>query len=485
MHLGDLANAEVSVPDGAGAIDITGLTADSRKAAAGYLFAALPGTAADGALFAADAVRRGAVAVLAGRDARLAPDGVPIVRAADPRRALALIAARFYPAQPAHLVAVTGTAGKTSVAAFVRQIFSFAGYRSASVGTLGVISDGWTEYGTLTTPDPVWLAASLDRLARAGVTHAAVEASSHGLDQRRLDGLRLEAAAFTNLGRDHMDYHATVEDYFAAKLRLFEALLPSGGTAVVDMDDPRSQAVAAVAAARGQRPIRTGKAGRELRLLTLAPTGGGQAMGVDVFGRRQEVLLPLSGAFQASNALVAAGLAIAAGLDADAAIASLSRLSGAPGRLEKVGAKANGAAVFVDYAHKPEALKSALAALRPMATGRLVVVFGAGGNRDAGKRPLMGAIAAQAADVVIVTDDNPRNEDPAAIRRAILAAAPGALEIADRADAIRAAVAMLGPGDVLCVAGKGHETGQIFADRTVHFSDHEAVRAALAEETAT
>ncbi len=485
MLLGDLAAAALTLPDGAGAIDIRGISADSRTVGPGFLFAALPGTATDGTRFAGEAVGRGAVAVLAGTDARLEKTGAALVlRAEDPRRALALIAARFYPRQPDHIVAVTGTAGKTSVADFARQIFVAAGKPAASIGTLGIITGLRRDKGSLTTPDVVGLHAELQRLAVDGITHVALEASSHGLDQRRLDGLRIEAAAFTNLGRDHMDYHPTVEDYFAAKLRLFTDVLPAGGTAVVVMDDERAPAVVAAATARRQRLIRVGRGGEELRLDALVADGLRQRLSVSAFGERREVSLPLLGAFQATNALVAAGLAIAAGIDVEAALDALAGLRGPRGRLELAGRKANGAMVFVDYAHKPEALASALAALRPLTGGRLVVVIGAGGDRDPGKRPLMGRAATEGADTVIVTDDNPRSEDPATIRKAILAGAPGAREIADRGQAIAEAVAMLGPNDILCVAGKGHETGQIVGTRTLPFSDHDAVKRALAEEAA-
>ncbi len=485
MLLGDLATADLTLPEGAGTIDIAGLSADSRAIERGYLFAALPGSATDGARFAGDAAGRGAVAILTGRDAHLVVGpAVAVLRADDPRRALAEMAARFHPRQPEKLVAVTGTSGKTSVAAFTRQIFEAAGKSAASVGTIGVVSRAWTEYGNLTTPDPVALHATLDRLAGAGVTHAAIEASSHGLDQRRLDGIRIVAAGFTNLGRDHMDYHATVADYLGAKLRLFSAILPKDGAAVIDMDGTYAEEVAMTAAERGQRLIRVGRKGRDIKLLGIEPDGFRQRLSLDAFGKRRDIVLPLAGAFQASNALVAAGLAIGAGVDAETTLKALETLAGAPGRIELVGRKANGAMIFVDYAHKPEALESVLTALRPMTRERLVVVLGAGGDRDAGKRPLMGKVAKQLADIVIITDDNPRSEDPAAIRAAIKAGAPGAIEIGDRAGAIREAVAMLGKGDVLCVAGKGHETGQIVGAKVFEFSDHAVVRNVLAAEVA-
>ena len=485
MQLGELAGLGLTIEGHAARIDIAGLTADSRAVGRDFLFAALPGSTTDGARYVPDAVAKGAVAVLVGHDVKLDPvPGLAVIRADDPRRALALIAARFHPRQPEHLVAVTGTAGKTSVAAFARQIFEHAGFSSASMGTLGVVSRRWSAYGSLTTPDPVALDAGLDRLAREGVTHAALEASSHGLDQRRLDGIRIEAAGFTNLGRDHMDYHPTVADYLAAKMRLFADILPEGRTAAIDMDDAHSPEVIATATRRHQSLIRTGRKGSELKLLSITPSGFRQMLAVEAFGEARDVALPLAGAFQASNALIAAGLAIGAGIATDTALAALEKLEGAPGRLELAGRKANGALVFIDYAHKPDALQSVLAALRPMTRGRLVVVFGAGGDRDPGKRPMMGRIASANADVVFVTDDNPRSEDAAEIRAAILAEAPGAIEIGDRARAIAEAVAMLGPGDVLCVAGKGHETGQIVGGEVIPFSDHRVVAEALAREAA-
>lgn len=483
MHLGDLLPADVTLPAGARDIAITGITADSRAVAPSFLFAALQGTNTDGSRFVGEAVSRGAAAILTGAEARIEA-AVPVIRVDDPRHVLALAAARFHPRQPQHLVAVTGTSGKTSVADFTRQIFAASGFSAASIGTLGIVTARGTEYGTLTTPDPVAFHATLDRLAAEGVTHAAVEASSQGLDQRRVDGLRIEAAAFTNLGRDHMDYHPTVEAYLAAKLRLFTAVLPPDGTAVIAMDGDRAEEVLAAARGRGQKLIRVGEAGEEIRLLSAVPHDFRQTLVADVFGKRIEVILPLAGVFQASNALVAAGLAIAAGVAPDAAFAALAHLNGAPGRLQLAGRKANGALVFVDYAHKPDAIVGALSALRPMTKGRLVIVFGAGGNRDPGKRPMMGEAAANSADVVIVTDDNPRFENAAAIRKAIIAGAPAAIEIADRREAIGTAVAMLEAGDVLVVAGKGHESGQIVGEKTIPFSDREAVAAALAEEEA-
>ncbi len=470
----------------AAGIAVTDITADSRAVGPGTLFAGLPGTKVDGARFVPAAVAAGAVAVLVSATAEL-PAGlaVPVIRATDPRRALALAAARFHGPFPARIAAVTGTAGKTSVAAFTRQILAAAGRRAASVGTLGVVSDAGTHYGSLTTPDPVRLAEMLGDLARTGITDVALEASSHGLDQCRLDGVSVAAVAFTNLGRDHMDYHPTVEDYLAAKLRLFNTLAAPGTPAVVDPDAPYAGRVIETARARGLDLLTVGPSGTALKLLADRIEGTGQRLEIAAADGVHSVLLPLLGAFQVSNALVAAGLAIGLGVAPAEAIAALAGLEGAPGRLELVGRTGAGAPVFVDYAHKPDALKTVLETLRPLTAGRLVCVVGCGGDRDRGKRPLMGAIATDLADVVIVTDDNPRSEDPAEIRRAILEAAPGAREIGDRAEAIRTAVGLIGPGDVLVIAGKGHETGQIVGDRTLPFSDHAAARTALAErETA-
>jgi UDP-N-acetylmuramoyl-L-alanyl-D-glutamate--2,6-diaminopimelate ligase len=467
------------------AIAVTGLTADSRAVRPGFVFAGLSGSKADGARFVTDAVAAGAVAVLVDRVATV-PDGlgVPVLRDADPRRRLALMAAALYAPQPETVLAVTGTAGKTSVAAFTRQILEAAGRPAASLGTLGIVTAAGTRYGSLTTPDPVVLHRDLAALAKEGIQHAVLEASSHGLDQRRLDGVRFAAAAFTNLGRDHMDYHPTVESYLAAKLRLFETLLPDGAPVVADPSAPKAAAVVAAARRRGLPLITVGSLGTTLKLVDVLPDAVGQRLVVEAEGGRHIVRLPLLGDFQVSNALVSAGLAVAAGVPAAQALAALADLEGAPGRLDLVGRTAEGAPVFVDYAHKPDALEAVLETLRPLTDGRLIVVFGAGGDRDRGKRPLMGAVASRLADVAIVTDDNPRSEPPAAIRAAILASAPGAREIADRRAAIVEAVGMLKSGDVLVVAGKGHEPGQIIGDVTLPFSDHAVVREALGETAA-
>lgn len=459
---------------------VSGVAFDSRKVRPGEVFVALAGAKADGARFIADAVANGAVAVVSGgeRPPEL-PDDIAFARVADPRLALSRAATVVHPGQPATIVAVTGTSGKSSVADFTRQIFAACGREAASLGTIGTVTSKGANYGSLTTPDPLSLHATLEALAAEGITHLAMEASSHGLDQHRLDGVRLQAGAFLNLGRDHLDYHPTVEDYLAAKMRLWE-LLPAGAPVVINRDEPFSDRAEAAARARGMRIIGVGRAGDTLRLIDVARKGFGQRLVVDAGGRRHEVLLPLIGDFMAGNALVAAALAIAVGETPEAAIGAIGGLSGVMGRLERVGERRGGIAL-VDYAHKPDALKAVLATLRPYATGRLICVFGCGGDRDKGKRPLMGAIAAEGADIAIVTDDNPRSEDPATIRREIMAASPGLTEIGDRAEAIRAGVAMLRQGDVLLVAGKGHESGQIVGETTLPFSDHEVVRAALAE----
>lgn len=486
MKLRDLFGDEARIEPPADAVEVTGLAVDSRVVKPGDLFFAIAGSKTDGARFVDAAIAAGAAAV-AGNHPPPGGCPVPFVSAPNPRRALALAAARFFPRQPATIAAVTGTSGKTSVAAFTRQIWQQLGHESASIGTIGLVSPKRTVYGSLTTPDPVALHRQLDEIARDGVTHLAFEASSHGLDQYRLDGVRIAAGGFTNLSRDHMDYHPDVPHYLAAKLRLFRDLVPAGGAAVISADHDCSAQVLEAARTRGLRVMPVGRngdgAGEGVRLIGADVDGFAQRLQVEHRGRRFKICLPLVGAFQIENALVAAGLAIGTGSDADAVFASLERLEGAKGRLERVGER-NGAPIFVDYAHKPDALAKALQALRPYVRRKLVVVFGAGGDRDAGKRPLMGAIAAENADSVIVTDDNPRSEKPEDIRAAILAAAKGAREIGDRAQAIRAAIDELQFGDALLIAGKGHETGQIVGDRVLPFSDHEAAAAALSQRVA-
>jgi UDP-N-acetylmuramoyl-L-alanyl-D-glutamate--2,6-diaminopimelate ligase len=482
MTLGELIGLEARLPAGAARVPIEGLTADSREVKPGYLFAALPGVKTDGARFIADALQRGAAAILVPVGGAPAAASAPVVEDSDPRRLLALIAARFFGLQPNTAVAVTGTNGKTSIASFVRQLWTGQGFKAASLGTVGVVSPRGTEVLKHTTPDPIELHAILAALAKDGVTYLALEASSHGLQQRRVDGVKLAAGAFTNLTRDHLDYHASVEDYFAQKLRLFTELLPQGASAVVDVDSQAGVRVANVSKARGLELIAVGRSGKALRLVSAEIDGFGQTLIVEHGGKRYKVRLPLVGAFQASNALVAAGLAIATGATADTVLPLLAMLHGARGRLDLAGAARGGAPIFIDYAHTPDALAKALDALRPYVGNRLVVVFGCGGDRDKGKRPEMGRVAVEKADLAIVTDDNPRSEQPAEIRRQILAAAPGALEIGDRASAIAEAVAKLGRGDVLLVAGKGHETGQTVGTTVIPFSDHDAVETALKQE---
>ncbi len=462
-------------------LDIGGVTADSRRVRRGDLFVAIAGNKTDGLRYLDAAMASGASAILAERAPQsLMPENVAFIRTGNARRALALIAAKIYPRQPHTIAAVTGTSGKTSVVAFTRQIWTTLGQRAASIGTIGVVSPNGETYGSLTTPDPVALHRSLDALASEGVTHLAIEASSHGLDQCRLDGLRIAAAGFTNITRDHLDYHPTFAAYFAAKLRLFDTLLAPGSAVVIAADHDHAETVIATAQKRGLSVFSVGRKGNGIRLIDSAVDGFAQRLRLECAMRTFQVCLPLVGEFQIENALVAAGLTIATGSDPAKVFAAIEHLQGAKGRLECVGAS-RGAPIFVDYAHKPDALAKALDALRPYVSGRLVVVFGAGGDRDQGKRPLMGAIAADKADRVIVTDDNPRSEDAATIRAAIMAAAAGAVEIGDRNEAIRRAIAELKSGDVLLIAGKGHETGQIIGDRVVPFSDHEAVATALKE----
>ena len=480
MKISDLAGPEISELGAAASIDIGGITSDSRKVKPGDLFVALSGSKADGISFIDDAVSRGAAAVVVSAGSK-AEAAVPLIPTAEPRRVLALAAARFYGRQPKTMVAVTGRAGKTSVASFRGQIWAHAGHAAAMIGTTGVVAPGRNEYGSLTTPDPVSLHKLLAELADAGVTHAAMEASSHGLDQSRLDGVKLVAAAFTNLGRDHMDYHPTVEHYMASKMRLFDSLLEKGAPAVIYADDEWSGAAIDAARKAGLDVRTVGRKGDYLTLKRVEHFRHKQTAEIHVGDDIYEVHIPLAGDFQVANALVAAGLAMSTGVPAAIAMAALEKLIGASGRLELVGQAKNGALAYVDYAHKPDALENVLTSVRPFTTGRAIVVFGCGGDRDKGKRPIMGEIAARLADVVIVTDDNPRSEVPAVIRSEIMAAANGATEIADRADAIRSAVGMLQPGDTLIVAGKGHEEGQTVGTVTLPFSDHAELRKALEE----
>ena len=461
--------------------EFAGLASDSRAVGPGYLFAALPGTQADGASFIADAVRRGAIAVL-GRPAVRAEaekHGVAFIADVNPRLRLAKIASEHFGAQPRVVAAVTGTNGKTSVCVFLRQLWASRGRTAASMGTIGVVAPSGTTALAHTTPDAIETHRLLARLACEGVSHLALEASSHGLDQYRLDGVDIAAAAFTNLTRDHLDYHPDFAHYLASKLRLFKELVRPGGAAVINVDADEAGQFLTAAEERNLKVLTVGTNDAQIRVESLVPHPEGQSLRIVFAKRMYEIELPLVGAFQASNALVAAGLAIGLGDPPEEILAALSALKGAPGRLEKVATARNGAPIYVDYAHTPDALETVLSALRPHVAGTLRLVFGCGGDRDKGKRLLMGAIAARLADHAIVTDDNPRSEDGAEIRRQILAGCPGATEIGDRANAIRAAVAALEPDDALVIAGKGHERGQIIGDEIRPFFDlDEAVKAA-------
>ena len=467
---------------------VTGVTGDSRAVTPGTVFVAIKGAALDGAEFIQYAVRQRALAVVTTREGAVTAletmggvSPVPLIVVEEPRRILSHLAARLHPAQPDIVAAVTGTSGKTSVADFLRRIWEALGVNAASLGTMGVASRSVSLPGGLTTPDPVGLHVTLGKLAEGGVTALAMEASSHGLDQYRLDGVKVRAGAITNLARDHMDYHPTTAHYAAAKLRLFTDLIGEGGTAVANSDDALYPLIAQIAAARGLRLIPVGQSGEGgFRILGTTFTEAGQRVEIDHAGQTHTLDLPLIGTFQARNVLTAAALAIGCGAEASAVIGALHSLGGVRGRMERVAVRRFGAPVFVDYAHKPDALAAALSGLRPHVPGRLHVVFGAGGDRDTGKRPLMGAAAVEGADIVIVTDDNPRSEDPATIRAAILAAAPDATEIPDRAEAILRAVDGLEEGDALLIAGKGHETGQVVAGDVIPFDDAEQARIAVA-----
>lgn len=475
----------------------TGVTADSRLVRPGYLFAALPGNRVDGRTFIADAIARGAVAVLAapgtvlpagsgdGAGAGAGQRGVVLIEDEQPRRRFAQLAAAFHGRQPRRVVAVTGTNGKTSTVQFVRHLWQALGYPGASLGTLGLQSPVIDRGGSLTTPDPSALHEDLAALARAGVEHVAMEASSHGLAQFRLDGVQLAAAGFTNLSRDHLDYHGSMESYFAAKLALFERVMPAGGTAVLNADAPAYAELASVCTRRSHRVLSYGAAGHDLVIRVIDPLPHGQRVAMELLGRKYEVELALAGRFQVWNVLCALGLVLA-GLDRPEAaletlLGALGRLRGVPGRMQLVATHPRGAPIFVDYAHTPDALETVLSALRPHARRRLVVVFGCGGDRDAGKRPLMGEIGARLADRAIITDDNPRSETPGAIRRAVIAGATRPVEeIGDRAQAITVAIEGLAGDDVLVIAGKGHEQGQIIGAEVRPFDDAAVARAVVA-----
>ena len=453
---------------------ITGFAIDHRKVAPGTVFGAFRGARFNGEDFIGQAIADGAVAVVS------AP-GVPVegavhVADAEPRRAFAALAAKFFAPFPETTVAVTGTNGKTSTVELTRQLWRMAGFHAASIGTLGVTTADEQVSTGLTTPDIVTFLSNMAGLNREGVTHAAFEASSHGLSQYRTEGLPVRAAAFTNLSRDHLDYHGTMEAYFDAKMRLFTDVVDQDGAAVVWADDPRSADVMAAIRARGVRLLSVGCQGETIRLLDRTPTALGQTLQIEIDGKRRELKLPLIGAYQAANSLVAAALVIATGGEVDLTLANVQRVAPVRGRLERAAITRSGAPVYVDYAHTPDGLEAAITALRPHATGRLITIFGAGGDRDTGKRPLMGEVAVRLSDHAIVTDDNPRSEDPAAIRRDVMAGAPGATEIGGRREAIAAAIAEAQTGDIVLIAGKGHEQGQIIGDRVLPFDDVSVAR---------
>jgi UDP-N-acetylmuramoyl-L-alanyl-D-glutamate--2,6-diaminopimelate ligase len=474
---------DLRLQSGDATVDVRDLAVDSRRLRPGAMFAALPGGKFDGRSFVPAAVKAGAGAILAPEGSVFAglPQGVAVLTAKEPRRALALIAARFFGRQPHCIAAVTGTGGKTSTVAFARQLWSLEGREAASLGTLGIISRKLNDPGSLTTPDPIALHRLLTQLSDGGVSHLAMEASSHGLDQHRLDGVRVTAAAFTNLSQDHLDYHVDMARYFEAKLRLFSDLLPEGGAAVVNMKLAEAPRVIEVARQRRQSLITFGNGKADIRLLKHQPTPQGQLLELSLFGAHHVTEFPVAGGFQAENLLAALGLVIGSGSDANKIAGLIGRLVGVPGRIEHVADTPAGGAVYVDYAHKPGALEAVLTTLRPHAARQLAVMFGCGGDRDRGKRPMMGEIATRLADRVIVTDDNPRSEAPAAIRAEILAKAPGAIEIGDRAEAIRVAMSELKEGDLLVIAGKGHESYQIVGDKTYPFDDAEVARQIAAE----
>lgn len=484
-YLSDLVGQEIDrrmLTSGWEEVDIVGITADSRQVKPGFLFAAMHGAAHDGRQFIPQALQHGAAAILTDS----LPEGasvpnVPVLYSSNPRHSLAMIASRFYELQPRYVAAVTGTDGKTSVAHFYQQLWRLMGKSAASIGTLGVVApENVPEHPALnTTPDPVLLHATLKTLANHGVQHVALEASSHGIHQHRLDGVHIRVAGFTNLTRDHLDYHGTEEAYFHAKQGLFTDVMQGGGVAVLNGDDPHAEALENASKATGHKVMRYGKAGRELKLLSIIPHATGQQVAVEICGETVSLDIPLIGAFQVMNVLCASGMVIAEGADIKDVVAAIPLLHGVPGRMERVTVHASGAPVFVDYAHTPAGLQSVLSHIRPHVEKRLVVVFGCGGNRDRGKRPLMGKIAAEYADIVFVTDDNPRTENPALVRKDVMQGCPGAAEIPGRMEAITAAVRILQAGDALVIAGKGHEKIQIIGDKTHPFDDAEVARSAV------
>ena len=467
MKLGALAG-------GAEDAIVTGFAIDHRKVAPGTIFGAFAGAQVNGEDFIPAAVAGGAIAVVARPEAKV--EGAVHIADANPRQRFAGLAARYFAPFPDTAVAVTGTNGKTSTVEMTRQLWRMTGFHAASIGTLGVTTADDQVSTGLTTPDIVTFLSNVAGLAREGVSHLAFEASSHGLSQYRTEGLPVRAAAFTNLSRDHLDYHGTMEAYFEAKLRLFSEVVVDGGAVVVWADDPHAARVIEVARGRGLDVLTVGTQGETLKLVSRDPTLLGQGLTIEAAGKVQKVMLPLIGAYQAANALTAAGLVIATGGDVAATLANLSRLQPVRGRLERAVIARSGAPVYVDYAHTPDALEAAIAALKPHVSGRLITVFGAGGDRDQGKRAPMGVVAAALSDKVYVTDDNPRSEDAAAIRAMVLEGAPGATEIGSRRDAIGAAIAEAGPQDIVLVAGKGHEQGQIVGDLVLPFDDVSVAR---------
>ncbi len=463
-------------------VEITALTLDSRQVVPGSLFAALPGSQADGRTFIPHALSKGAVAVLSVKGADLpAGSGASLLTCDDPSHWLAILASVFHAPQPRVIACVTGTSGKTSVAHFTRTLWQALGHEAASLGTLGVVPAVQAIPASLTTPDSVGLHLCLQQLQAKGIEHAVLEASSHGLDQHRLDGLEVSAAAFTNLSHEHLDYHHSMEAYFAAKARLFERLLRPDGVAVLNADTPYYEALTTIARRRGQRIFSYGVSGAaNLRLMEQKAKANGQSLLLSLDGQERRVELPLIGDFQACNVLTALGLVIGTGSDPNAALGALSSLVPVPGRLEFVGTTTAGGHVYVDYAHKPAALEAVLTTLRPYAKRKLWVVVGCGGDRDTEKRPIMGRMAAELADHGIITDDNPRSEEPAAIRAAMLKDNPALIEIGDRRQAIETAVHELGKGDLLVIAGKGHESGQTVGSEVLPFDDRAVARSAIA-----
>ncbi|MDP7143001.1 MAG: UDP-N-acetylmuramoyl-L-alanyl-D-glutamate--2,6-diaminopimelate ligase [Alphaproteobacteria bacterium] len=474
MKLSALYPDHVFTPDP----DIRGITADSRAVQDGYLFAALPGGHYDGAGFIRDAVANGAVAVLCAEDAVCDADDVAVLRVQNPRQVLGDIAAHYYAAQPDHIAAVTGTNGKTSTVDFVRQILEALSVKGGSLGTLGVRFDEMDRSGAMTTPDPVTLHALLADLSAAGVTHLAMEASSHGLDQHRLDHVKVDVAAFTNLSHDHLDYHENFENYLAAKMRLFDTVLSANGVAVLNADIKEFKAIQRVCETKGHRVLSYGRDGDTLRLLSCEPRPGGQAIRLEIDGQVHDILIPLVGYFQVMNILCAMAIVMGYGFAVRDIVPVLPSLTGVPGRLQQVSSQHKGA-VYIDYAHTPDALEKVLDALRPHTPGRLICLIGCGGDRDPAKRPVMGRIAHEKADIAIITDDNPRTEEAAPIRAAMMAQAPDAIEVAGRREAIAHGVSLLQDGDVFLIAGKGHEQGQIVGDKILPFDDYTVAQDAL------